>query len=112
MKKFFIALAFISASLLSFAQDATINKEKCTITKDGKEFNLYGNVRIVDCGEDIRVRIVDCGEDLRVRLRDYDSGNCCEFRVVDYHCELRVRIVDCGEDVRVRIVDCFPGIKD
>ncbi len=112
MKKFLLSLAFISASLLSFAQDVTINKEKCTITKNGKEYNLHGNVRIVDYGEDFRIRLVDCCEDFSIRLRDYEPSDCLEFRVVDYECGLRVRIVDCGEDFRVRIVDWSPEFRE
>lgn len=41
------------------ATDVTIDKESCTITKDGKTYKLYGKVKIVDSFEDIKIKIVE-----------------------------------------------------
>ena len=35
-------------SLVAFADDVKIDKDNCTITKNGKTYPLYGNVRIIE----------------------------------------------------------------
>lgn len=41
------------------ATEVKIDKETCTITKDGKTYKLYGKVKIVDNIEDIRVKLAE-----------------------------------------------------
>ena len=36
---------------MAMASDVKIDAENCTITKDGKTYNLYGKVKIVDSFE-------------------------------------------------------------
>ena len=50
-------------AVCAIAADVKIDKNNCTITKDGKTYNLYGKVKIVDSFEDIKVKIVDSFED-------------------------------------------------
>ena len=59
MKKFLIALFAITTVISAFASEAKIDKESCTITKDGKTYKLYGKVKIVDSFEDIKIKIVE-----------------------------------------------------
>ena len=47
------------------AGEVKIDKKRCVVTKDGKEFPLYGKVKIVDNFEDIKVKIVDNFEGIR-----------------------------------------------
>ena len=37
-----------------WAGEVTIDKENCTITKDGKTYPLYGKVKIVDSFEGVK----------------------------------------------------------
>ena len=54
----------------------TIDKENCTITKDGKTYKLYGKVKIVDSFEDScgKVKIVDSFEDIKIKIVNSFEG--------------------------------------
>ena len=83
----------------------SVNKTKCSFTKNGHEYPLKGRVKIVDSFEDIKVKIVDSGEDLRIHIDDNGSSCFC-FKITDYYSEdIKVKIVDSSEDIKVRIVD-------
>ena len=97
--------------LVKLSSGWVINKDNCTISKDGKTFKLYGKVRIVDSFEDIKVRLVDSFEDVDIRLVNGFEGSCGKVRLVDSFEEVKVRIVDSFEDIKVRLVDGFEGIR-
>lgn len=65
MKRLFIFLFAAMMAAGAMAADVVIDKEHCTITKDGKTYKLYGKVKIVDSFEDIKVKIVDCFEGVK-----------------------------------------------
>ena len=111
MKKLFFALFLGLLSLSGFAQEVTIDKENCTITKDGKTYNLYGRVRIVDSFEDLKVRIVDSFEDIGIKLVDSFEDDCGRAKIVDSFEDIRIKIVDSFEDIKVKIVDSFEGVR-
>jgi hypothetical protein len=76
--KRFLMLLLCAVPLFCHAtnSDVVIDKENCTITKDGETFPLYGRVKIVDdfadsCG---RITIVDDFADIRVKLVDSFVG--------------------------------------
>ena len=50
MKKLIILLSLLLTSTLCFAlgDGVTVDKEKCTITKKGKTFPLYGEIHLVE----------------------------------------------------------------
>ena len=119
MKKLFFTLFFaaVLSAISARAQKielekVIIDKDNCTITRksDGKVFNLYGNVKIVDSFEDFRVKIVTSWEDARIKFRDCSTNSCCEFHEVDSFYDMRIKIVDSFEDFRIQIVGSFPGI--
>ncbi|MCR5050979.1 MAG: hypothetical protein K6A36_07850 [Paludibacteraceae bacterium] len=112
MKRFFFLL--LSLSLISgymLADDVKIDKNSCTITKDGKTYKLYGKVKIVDSFEDIKVKIVDCFEDVDIKIVDCFEDSCGKVKIVDCFEDVKIKIVDSFEDVKVKIVDCFEGVK-
>ena len=76
-----------------------LDKEDCTFTKNGKTFNLYGKVRIVDNFEDVRVCFSSFGDD------------CGEVIIVDNFEDVKVRLVDNFEDIKVRLVNANEGVK-
>lgn len=109
MKRLSLILFSCFVSLFVFA-DVTIDKERCTLTKDGKTFPLYGNIKIVDDNPDITVRLVDGYADIEVKIvEQYPS--CCEFRIVDDYPDIRVKIVDDTPDIEVKVVDSYPSIR-
>lgn len=98
MKKILIALLTITTVISAFAGEAKIDKESCTITKDGKTHKLYGKVKIVDSFEDIKVKIVDSFED-------------ADIKIVEHFEDVKVKIVDNFEDIKIKIVEHFEGVK-
>lgn len=108
-----LTIIFACMSLVAFADDVKIDKENCTITKNGKTYPLYGNVRIVDYGgsDVINVRIVNYGgsDVLDIKLVDYSTDSCNQVRLVDHGGSgvVNVRIVDYGgsDVLNVRIIE-------
>ena len=87
MKRILSILFCLAITCYAISADVKIDKNNCTITKDGKTYKLYGKVKIVDSFEDIKVKIVDSFEDVDIR------------------------IVDSFEDIKIKIVSNFEGIK-
>lgn len=103
MKKALVLALFVLFALPMVAQSGNkkpgINKENCTFTnKDGKTFNLYGKVQIVEHFPDVKVQIVESFEDLDVKI-------------VEHFPDVKVQIVNSFPDIKVKIVDAFPGVK-
>ncbi len=96
-------LTFIVAGAM--ATDVKIDKENCTITKDGKTYKLYGKVKIVDHFEDIRVKIVDHFEDADIKIVTSFENSCGKVKIVNNFEDVKVKIVDHFEDIRVKIVE-------
>ena len=89
--------------------DVTIDKDACTITKDGKTYKLYGKVKIVDNWGDLKVQLVENWPDLKVKIVENWPDKCGKFQVVDTWPELKVQIVDNFADIKVKVVENWPG---
>ena len=111
MKWIFTIILCFTVGMYATASDVTIDKENCTITKDGKTYNLYGNVKIVDSFEDIKVKIVDSFEDADIKIVNAYEDSCGKVKIVEYFEDVKVKIVDSFEDIKIKIVDSFEGIK-
>ena len=111
MKRLLSFLICMTFAVCAIAADVKIDKNNCTITKDGKTYNLYGKVKIVDSFEDIKVKIVDCFEDADIKIVDNFEDSCGKVKIVEHFEDVKVKIVDSFEDIKVKIVDCFEGVK-
>ena len=111
MKRILSILFCLAITCCAFASDVIINKNNCTITKDGKTYKLYGKVKIVDSFEDIKVKIVDCFEDADIKIVDCFEDSCGKVRIVEHFEDVKVKIVDSFEDIKIKIVSNFEGIK-
>ncbi|MBR5677310.1 MAG: hypothetical protein IKX20_04150 [Paludibacteraceae bacterium] len=112
MKRIAFILLSMAFALGAIASDVKIDKENCTITKDGKTYNLYGKVKIVNNFEDIKVKIVDCFEDVDVRIVEHFEDSCGKVKIVENFEDVKVKIVDSFEDIRVKLVEHFEGVKN
>ena len=112
MKRLFVMLTAAMMAVSVMADDVIIDKDNCTITKDGKTYPLYGKVKIVDSFEDIRVKIVDSFEDADIKIVDSFEDNCCKIKIVENFEDVKVKIVDSFEDIKVKIVEHFEGVKE
>lgn len=112
MKRLFLLITIaVATCCVAIADNVQIDKNNCTVTKDGKTFNLYGKVKIVDNFEDIKVKIVDNFEDVDIRIVDNFEDTCGKVRIVSNFEDVKVKIVDNFEDIKVKIVQNFEGVK-
>ena len=114
MKKLLIIalFAFMTVPMMGQSNGTKINKDNCTVTtKDGKTFNLYGKVKIVDAFPDLKVQIVDSFEDVDIKLVDAFPDQCGKVKLVQDFPDVKVQIVTSFPDIKVKLVDAFPGVK-
>ncbi|MBO7458653.1 MAG: hypothetical protein J6T80_05305 [Paludibacteraceae bacterium] len=111
MKRYLFLLVSAVIAVSAWASDVVIDKNNCTIIKDGKAYPLYGKIKIVDSFEDVKVKIVDCFEDVDIKIVDSFEDSCGKVKLVNSFEDVKVKIVDCFEDVKVKLVDCFEGVK-
>ncbi|HOH96042.1 MAG TPA: hypothetical protein PK638_02520 [Candidatus Enterocola sp.] len=109
MKK--LLLILLLCLPISIFAKVSIDKDNCTITKDGKTFPLYGKVKIVESFPDIKVKIVDSFADIKVTIVDSFADECGKVKIVDSFPTIKVQLVNSFPDITVKIVDSFPGIK-
>lgn len=106
-----ILFCLVAAMCIAMAGDVKIDKNNCTVTKNGKTYPLYGKVKIVDSFEDLKVKIVDSFEDVDVRIVDSFEDKCGKVKIVNSFEDVKVKIVDSFEDIKVKLVDSFEGVK-
>ena len=116
MKNLLLFVLFALMALPMAAQSGDkkpgINKENCTFTnKDGKTFNLYGKVKIVESFPDIKVQIVESFEDLDIKIVESFPDQCGKVKLVESFPDVKVQIVNSFPDIKVKIVESFPGVK-
>ena len=109
MKKLIVFIVLLM-SAVSFAQEPANTHRKrganyCAIEGILNNRPLFGRVRVVDSGEDLKVRIVSSGENLRVRITEFPTTTCSEWEYVSSGEDFKIRFVESGEDLRVRFVD-------
>ena len=111
---FFVLFALMALPMAAQSSDKKpgINKENCTFTnKEGKTFNLYGKVKIVESFPDIKVQIVESFEDLDVKIVESFPDQCGKVKLVESFPDVKVQIVNSFPDIKVKIVESFPGVK-
>lgn len=72
---------------------------------------LFGKIKFVDHGEDIKIKYVDYSEDIKVKFVDYGADECGEWQEVEYSEDIKIKVVDYGEDLKVKKVDYGHGMK-
>lgn len=112
MKRIFTILLSVLATIsISLAADVKIDKDNCTIAKDGNTYPLYGKVEVVTSGADLKVQIVNVGADLNVELVNVGANSCGKVEVVNVGADVKVEIVEVGADIKVELVNVGAGIK-
>ena len=116
MKRLIIIAMMLIMAVPMMAQKSDnnpgIDKQNCTFTnKDGKTFNLYGTVKIVESFPDIKVQIVESFPDLEVKLVESFPDQCGKVKLVESFPDVKVQIVNSFPDIKIKIVDSFPGVK-
>lgn len=111
MKRILYILVLIPlVPICNASNKIAIDKQDCQIIKGDKTFPLYGDVKIVESGEDFRVELVEYGADLEVKIVDYSADKCGEIHLVEYSADAKVRVVENNGDIKVKIVKYSPGL--
>ena len=111
MKRIFTILLSVLATVsISLAADVKIDKDNCTITKDGNTYPLYGEVKVVDSGyADLIIKVVSGGScDMEVKfIKSGSTSSCGEWKLVSSgSCDFTVRFVESGSaDLEIKIID-------
>jgi hypothetical protein len=100
-------MAAIFCCMVGGIMPYTSVKASCAL--HGKK--LYGKIKFVESGEDIKIKYVDYSEDLKVQFVSSSPNDCGEWQEVEYSEDLKVKVVDYGEDLKVKKVTSSPGMK-
>ncbi len=113
MKKYLcVVILLFSTIMCCYPSDAKVDKDKCVVVmKNGKEFPLYGKVKIVESFPDVKVQIVNSFPDVEVKLVDSFADECGKVKLVENFPDVKVQIVNSFPDVKVKIVESFPGVR-
>lgn len=104
MKPSFVPLLIIIYFLLT---SATADKKLFRIQVD--PCKIYGKVKLVENGEDVKVKIVSSGEKLRVRYVTENGTAPGQWELVVTGAQYKVKIVESGEDFTIREVKSGEG---
>ncbi|MCS7028818.1 MAG: hypothetical protein NZ519_08635 [Bacteroidia bacterium] len=103
MKKILILiLTLTNFTLIS----AGFKKSQPTIIDPCK---VYGKIKLVENGEDVKVRIVSSGEKLRVKYVTENATAPGQWELVVSGAQYKVKIVESGEDFTIREVKSGEG---
>ena len=111
MKRIAFILLSMAFALGAIASDVKIDKENCTITKDGKTYKLYGKVKSVENFEDLKVKIVENFEDVDIKIVENFENSCGKVKIVENFEDVKIKIVENFEDIKVKLVDNFEGVR-
>ena len=108
-----LALGSISLSAYAFMHSPNDSDASPKEVKESSTLpshcHVYGEIKVVDYGEDYQVKIVDYGEDLAVKTVDYGEDNEGRWKFVDYGEDYKIKFVDYGEDFSIKYVDYGEG---
>jgi len=72
---------------------------------------LFGRVRIVERGGDVRVKMVEHFADLRVDPFSNFPRKCGEWQFVERREDFTIRFVENNADIEIELVRAFPGMR-
>lgn len=98
------------AILLVFVALALGNDKKVSKACTYKDIPLYGKVKFVSSGGDIKIQATCSFPDLKVKIVTSFPDSCGEWQIVDSFPDFTVQFVDSFPDIRVQFVDAFPGL--
>ena len=104
-----LVLASISLSTHAFMNSPRDNDAPKGAYVLPSHCHVYGEIKVVDYGEDYKVKVVDYGEDLEVKTVDYGEEYEGRWKFVDYGEDYKIKFVDYGEDFSIKYVDYGEG---
>ena len=110
MRKWLAIWCIAVLPMMVVANDVKIDKENCTITKDGKTYPLYGEVKVVEAGSaDLTVKVGNggsCNLEVKVINNGTDSS-CGEWKMITSGTyDFTVRFVESGSaDIEIKFIE-------
>ena len=92
-----LALASISISTYAFMNSPRDNGAAEEASALPSHCHVYGEIKVVEYGEDYQVKIVEYGEDLEVKTVDYGEDYEGRWKFVEYGEDFQIKYVDYGE---------------
>ncbi len=108
-KQLIIGAAILTLGVVGLTSFQSDSKSADSESTGNTACEVYGEIKIVDYGEDYKVKIVDYGEDLKVKWVDYGADDKGEWKEVDYSEDHKIKWVDYGEDFSIKIVTYGEG---
>ena len=109
LKTLLIGLSFLALGIAGLTSFQLNTYDTDTESQGNTACEVYGEIKIVDYGEDYEVKIVDYGEDVKVKWVDYGADDKGEWKKVDYGEDFKIKWVDYGEDFSIKSVDYGEG---
>ncbi len=72
---------------------------------------LFGRVRIVERGGDVRVKMVERFADLKVDPFAIVPNDCGEWKFVERNEDFTIRFVESNPDIEIELVRHLPGMR-
>ena len=101
----YISCLILALTLFSSAPDPKI-ETPCSC----KHKLLFGNVKVVTAGADLRVQVVDIAPDLRVDTCVITPRRCGEWHMVSAGADFTIQLVTISPDIRIQYVTLSPSI--
>ena len=73
--------------------------------------SLFGKVRVVEHGGDVRVKVVSHFPDLKVKVVQWNANKPGEWQMVEHFEDFTIQFVEHFPDVKIKYVEHFPGCK-
>ena len=89
--------AALSLGVFALSSFMSEDKENDTEMAGNTACEVYGKIKFVDYGEDVKIKWVDYGEDSRGKWKEVDYGEDFKIKWVDYGEDFKIKIVDYGE---------------
>lgn len=97
---FFIVILFLMTSAKFTTKSSRTQVDPCSV---------YGKIKLVENGEDVKVKVVSSGEKVRVRYVTENANAPGQWELVVAGAQYKVKIVDSGEDFTIREVKSGEG---
>jgi len=102
-----LTIAPLLIIILFSMTSTTFHKETLQVQADACK--VYGKIKLVENGEDVKVKVVSSGEKLRVRYVNENATAPGQWELVVTGAQYKVKIVDSGEDFTIREVKSGEG---
>jgi hypothetical protein len=108
-KQLLIGATMLALGIIGLTSFQSETKNSDTKSTGNTACEVYGEIKIVDYGEDYKVKKVTYGEDVKVKWVDYGADDQGEWEEVTYGEDFKIKWVTYGEDFSIKEVTYGEG---